>query len=114
MQAGVHAHVPITAIPVDPGLHPVALAQDPGLVGPTDMENGSLLSSARVNDVHDWAVDSHQLPAISRLAASLRIKYGGVKHDRTINYRQNPGFAVPAIGIILKQQSGRHHCARDR
>src|SRR6266404_2777280 len=81
VQAGVHAHQPVAAVPVDPRDDLGADRRQYG-IGDRDVPDAvGGIALDRVDDGDRPAVGQPQRPGVARLAAAGGIEHGAVEHD---------------------------------
>jgi hypothetical protein len=119
VQAGVHAHVGVAAIPVEDRLDCRAgrgqqrwVCRPGGRCGSDkvdDVHDATALALARVRDAPLATVRGAQHARVARLPAAERVEDGAVEDDacfRGFNHRR---VAVAEVGVLLEERVGDQH-----
>jgi hypothetical protein len=109
MQAGVHAHQPVAALPIDLGGDRGArLGQRRARLGDMDHRVGRV-TLHRIDDRDRRPVGQPQHPAIAGLSAAGRIEHGAIKRDAALVNPNHPRRARADISVVAEDEFG-HQC----
>ena len=102
MHAGVHAHQPVAAVPVDLGGDAVAgLEAVPAILGDVQMDAGAPVL-ARIGDADGFAIGQSKDAGIARLAAAGGVEDRAVELDAGLAHAHHLGFAAFGVGVVAE------------
>jgi len=100
MQTGMHAHMIVAALPVEPGNEPIARFGDNGAFLRNMDDVFPTIALERRGNANFAAVAQDQHAAIARLAAAGRVEYRPVENDAAKRVDgDDRGLAFTQIGI---------------